>query len=58
MHFPKSWVFKLQIHTSHYTSQRDEINCVGISKVFSIECNRPIFKSFKLVIKYLKKMDV
>ena len=42
--FPKSYVLKLQIHTFH-SSLRDEINCVGISKNFSIECNNQIFKS-------------
>ena len=55
-HFSKSWVFKLQLHTSgflnfnfilfiHYTSQGDEINFVAISHAFSIECNSPIFKN-------------
>ena len=33
MHFAKSFVLKFKIASGiHYTSQRDEINCIGFSK--------------------------
>ena len=53
MHFPKVGVLNFKFTLLiHYRLQRDEINCVGISKAFSIECNGLILKneSFKLVI--------
>ena len=56
--FPKVGFFKFKFYLLiHYKSQCDEINCVGISKAFSIGCNSLIFKneSYKLGIKYLKK---
>ena len=44
MHFPKSWDFKLQLYTSH-SLLRDEINCVGSRKAFSMELHSQIFKN-------------
>ena len=52
MHFPKSWVFKVQNRFRHfYSSERGEINCVDISKDFTTTLQIPICKK-KLINNY------
>ena len=48
MHFPNNMIFDFKIYPLiHYTSLRDEINCVDISKDFAIMYHGQIFKNNK-----------
>ena len=53
--FPKVEFLKFKIASGiHYTSQRDEINCIGFSKDLPRTHRKPIFKLiFKIVLLYI-----